>query len=358
MKLPNPVKILYYRIFPALLMSDEAYMGLTIVQNGILFKVLNHQALNGSVPAAGDLLARVVGADTQDVEEFLRVFPKLRTLEDLEGGASDRLAVPFLYHERREVLDYIQERRRSGQKGGRAAQARAREATSLKLSLSSQAKDPDQAQQEEQTSSSRILIAAAAEAIPFPPDLRRDLVRLGIGSQHWDQLLEDTGGPRGLRAALEQLSLKLDQDDIRSPSGFFLMCAAELAGEGMAAYDLLNAQIRSTAPSALLDARWRGLPEPCLESLAVLRAWFNWWTLRHEDPRSEARALGPGSLETAEAWMKFVEAVLLCHPAQVDLEGQLADQLEQLAPNATLPGMARRVRVSFMAKLMGVVEGP
>ena len=88
MPLNSPQKVLSYRMFPALMKADEAYMGLDTLGRGILFGILNHQCLNGSVPADPVAFSGIVRATPEEVRGFLATFTKLKTWRPLkaEGG--------------------------------------------------------------------------------------------------------------------------------------------------------------------------------------------------------------------------------------------------------------------------------
>ena len=86
MPLNSPQKVQYYRRFPALLRSDEAYMGLDALGHGILTCILDLQCMNDSVPADPVVLAGLIRATPEQVRQFLSTFTKLKTLESLEGG--------------------------------------------------------------------------------------------------------------------------------------------------------------------------------------------------------------------------------------------------------------------------------
>lgn len=360
----------FFRVFPAMSTSVEGYMGLSAEQNGILFGILNHQAVNGSVPASVALLARIVRAEESAVERFLREFPDLKTLQELEGGPNDRLAIPYLHFERVAVLTAMQKNRLAGAKGGRITQAKAR-AAALKMATyplhqaglqaegkhcsTRQEQDPDP-EQEKNKSNSNPDAAADDEDELVPEDIRYSLDLLGIGSQNIAGLLTMTGGPKGLRAAVEQLAMKMGHGDIHSPSGFFLTCAAELAKEGLASFDKLYSEVSTAQPKALLDTRWLALPDACRESLEVLQSWWHWWTLNEFAPNANAQSQEGHSREVSDAWFDLIEAIVRHHPKQREIQASGAEKLKGVGPASGLPGLARRIRLSAMAKQIGIVE--
>jgi hypothetical protein len=369
MKLDSPLNMQFFRVFPAMMASVEGYMGLDAEQNGILFGIMNHQAVNGSVPTSVTLLARIVRAEESAVERFLREFSDLKTLQELEGGPDDRLAIPYLHFERASVLADMQKKRLAGAKGGRITQAKAR-AAALKLATyhlhqaglqaegkhhsTRQEQDPEQEQEKDNSNSNPDDDAAEYELVPA--DIRFSLDLLGIGSQNIAGVLTMTGGPKGLRAAVEQLAVKMEHGDIHSPSGFFLTCAAELAKEGLASFDKLYSEVSTAQPKALLDTRWLALPDGCRESLEVLQSWWHWWTLNEFASNANAQSQESHSREVSDAWFDLVESVVRHHPKQRELESSGIEKLKGVGPAGELPGLARRIRLSAIAKQIGIVE--
>lgn len=382
MPLNSPQKVQYYRIFPALMKGDEAYMGLDALGNGILFGILNHQCLNGSVPADPLILSGIVRATPEEVQRFLATFTKLKTLADLEGGPADRLVSPFLDRELKAIHALIEARRQAGSKGGQRTQAKARPAQARAQSASSNAQaeleatlEPSSSRQEQeqetdkdqiQRNSSRhqrvhsnpvgrfeSIADDADGAGGIPGDILEGLSHLGIASNLASELSAKVGGPRALRAALETLESKLQEKGIHSPSGFFLRCAPDLAREGLALYEQVFAETLASERGALRDPRWTQLPEACRESLEVLQTWRVWRRLQQGETN------GDGFTEEAsEARKTFLDACLRHHPERPNLFAALEEKIQQMGNVVDLPGVAIRARYKVLESLLGVAEPP
>ena len=385
MPLNGPRKVHYYRRFPALLRSDEAYMGLDALGHGILTGILDHQCVNGSVPADPVVLAGIVRATPEQVCLFLSTFTKLKTLEALEGGPEDRLANPFLHRELKEIHALIEARRQAGAKGGQKTQAKARPAQARDRQASSSAQaepeaplEPPSSRQEQeqeadkaqiQKDSSRqqrihlgvnghqVSIADAADGITSPPeDIREGLSRLGIAANLLPDLCDKAGGMRGLRAALEILDAKVQQKEIHSPSGFFLRCVEELAREGQALYDEAHGEATRSHRKALADRRWVQLPEACRESLEVLRAWCAWWTIQERLSSASSAMREDLSVEAWDARIAFMETCLRHHPQRAEFLSAIAERQKVTEGISQSPSMAKRLRIAALGNLLGLDE--
>jgi len=370
-------------MFPALLKADEAYMGLDALGSGILFGILNHQCLNGSVPADPVALAGIVRAKPEAVREFLATFTNLKTLEALEGGPADRLANPYLHRELKAIHALIEARRQAGAKGGQRTQAKARPAqtrdqrasSSTQAELEAPLESPPSRQEQEadkaqiQMNSNRqlpihsganghqaSLADAADDEASLPCDIRERLSRLGIAANHGPDLCARAGGTRGLRAALEQLDTKVQEKEVHSPSGFFLRCVEELAREGLALYDEAHEEARMSHRKALTDHRWRQLPEACRESLEVLRAWCAWWT--HQERLSSASSAKKESLsiEAGEARIAFLETCLRHHPQRTEFLAVIAQKQQIKGGPSENSILEKRLRIGALANLLRLDE--
>lgn len=380
MALNSPEKMLYFRVFPALMAADEAYMGLDISDDGVLFRLLRHQCTNGSIPADPDLLARVLVAEPADVRQFLSRFHKLRTLAELEGGPEDRLAVPYLHRERCEVLEMIQAKRAAGAKGGRSTQAKVKRGLPSDLgergsalprfeaTLEHESSEQDQEEHPEQKQTNKHistqastpapqtgLDAAAAGALEqqfLPMDLQEALAALGIAKGVAKVLCKKAGSPRALRAALELLEMKRKEKEIHSPAGFLLKFAPELAQEALAQYEKLLSEASVTSRGALQDPRWQQLPEECRESLAILRKWLLWW---HQENRGGPEGKDVSTSDASrQSRNEFLDACLSHHPDRMNLTKILEEKVEEAKVSPTMPGIRSRVRYNALEQLLGV----
>lgn len=385
MPLNGPQKVHYYRRFPALLRSDEAYMGLDALGHGILTCILDHQCVNGSVPADPVALAGIVRATPEQVRQFLSTFTKLKTLETLEGGPGDRLVNPFLHRELKAIHALIEARRQAGSKGGQKTQAKARPAqardrqasSSAQAELEASLEPPSSRQEQEQETdkaqiqkdSSRqqrihlgvnghqVSIADAADGITsLPEDIREGLSRLGIAANLGPDLCDKAGGTGGLRAALEILDAKVQQKEIHSPSGFFLRCVEELAREGQALYDEAHEEATRNHRKALADRRWVQLPEACRESLEVLRAWCAWWTLQERLSSVSSAMREDLSSEAWDARTAFIETCLRHHPQRTEFLAVIAERQRTTGSISESPSMAKRLRIAALGNLLGLDE--
>ncbi len=385
MPLNGPLKVHYYRRFPALMRSDEAYMGLDALGHGILTCILDHQCVNGSVPADPVALAGIVRATPEQVRQFLSTFTKLKTLETLEGGPGDRLVNPFLHRELKAIHALIEARRQAGSKGGQKTQAKARPAQARERQASSSAQaeleaplEPPSSRQEQeqeadkaqiQKDSSRqqrihmgvnghqSSITDAADGITsLPEDIREGLSRLGIAVNLGPDLCDKAGGIRGLRAALELLDAKAQRKEIHSPSGFFLSFVEELAREGQALYDEAREEFTRTHRKALADCRWVQLPEACRESLEVLRAWCGWWMLQERVSSSSSAMKEDLSAEAWEARIAFMESCLRHHPQRTKFLTVIAERQQTKGGLSENPIMAKRLRIAALGNLLGLDE--
>lgn len=385
MPLNSPQKVLYYRMFPALLKGDEAYMGLDALANGILFSILNHQCLNGSVPADPLALAGIVRATPDEVRRFLGTFTKLQTLEAVEGGPADRLVVPYLHRELEAIHALIEARRQAGAKGGKKTQAKARPArapmpfassvaqakleAALELPSSRQEQEQEEDKNKDQRDSSRqqqihprvnghtAAFSADADGVFYlPADIQEGLSSLGIAASLGSDLCEKAGGVRGLRAALKLLEFKVQRKEIHSPSGFFLRCVGELAKEALACYEQALDGAMDSHRKALMDPRWAQLPGECRESVEVLQTWCAWWSLQERS--SSAKNGNREGIETAawEARGEFFEALYRHHPNRSEIALAIAEKQKAAGRLAESPGMAKRLRIGALASLLGLEE--
>ena len=386
MPLNSPQKVHYYRRFPALLRADEAYMGLDALGHGILTGILDHQCVNGSVPADPVVLAGIVRATPEQVSQFLSTFTKLQTLESLEGGPGNRLVNPFLHRELKAIHALIKARQQAGAKGGqktqakaRPAQARGRQASSsaqaeLEASLEPPSSRQEQEQETDKTKTQRdhsrqqsihqsangqqLSIADAADdSSSLPEDVREGLTGLGIGTNLWPDLCNKAGGIRELRAALGLLETKVQQKEVHSPSGFFLRCVEELAKEGLTQYEQAHAEAMRSHRNALMDTRWTHLPEACRESLEVLRSWCTWWTIQDRISRSTSSAtkddLAPDAWNALD---DLVETCLRHHPQRTEFLAVIAERQKATGSLSESPGMAKRLRIGTLEHLLGLNE--
>ena len=385
MPLNGPQKVHYYRRFPALLRSDEAYMGLDALGHGILTGILDHQCVNGSVPADPVALAGIVRATPEQICQFLSTFTKLRTLDALEGGPGDRLANPFLHRELKQIHALIEARRQAGAKGGQKTQAKARPAQTWDRQATSGAQaeleaffEPTSSRQEQEQKTdkaqiqrdsnrqqrilsganghSKISADAADDFAGLPDDIREGLARLGIASNLSSDLCGKAGGVRRLRAALEQLDTKLQQKEIHSPSGFFLRCLEELAKEGMALYEQAHEEATRSHQKALADHRWLNLPEPCRESVEVLRAWCAWWAIHERLSLASSAMREDLSVEAWDARTAFMETCLRHHPQRTEFLAVTTERQKAKGNIPDSPSMAKRLRIAALGNFLGIEE--
>lgn len=381
--LDSPEKILYFRVFPALMAADEEYMGLSIPDEGILFRILRHQCMNGSVPRDPSRLAQVLAADPADIAQFLMKFSKLKTLAELEGGPEDRLAIPYLHRERMAILSLIAARRKAGAKGGQRTQSKSRSAQAklpgalsnvqARLEASPQPCSTEQEQEpykdQVQKSSSKqqqthsgvkgqpSMPAIDAEDERFlPSDICEELSRLGIASDMAPDLCERAGGVRGFRAAIELLEAKVQRKEIRSPSGFFLRCVGELAQEGLAHFEQAHREAMTTHRNALADSRWIRLPETCRESLEVLRTWCAWWDIQEQSSSAKGSNEDDRIMEIWSARSEFIETCYRHHPNRAEIDSTIAENQKLSCGLAEIPGMATRLRIGALASLLGLEQ--
>ncbi len=381
MSLNSPKKVQYYRRFPALLRADESYMGLDALGHGILTGILDHQCVNGSVPADPRVLATIVRATPEQVSQFLSTFTKLTTLEALEGGPADRLANPFLFRELNGIHTLIEARREAGAKGGKKTQAKARPAQARRPIASSDAQaelEPSSSRQEQeqeedkdknQKDSSRqqhihprvnghtAAFSADADGVFYlPADIQEGLSSLGITASLGPDLCEKAGGARGLRAALELLEFKLQRKEIHSPSGFFLRCVEDLAKEALARYEQALDGAMDSHRKALTDPRWSQLPDECRESVEVLHAWCTWWSLQERSSSANSSNRDGPITEAWAARSEFFEACYRHHPDRSIIAAAIAEKQKAAGRLSESPGMAKRLRIGALASLLGLEE--
>lgn len=103
-----------YQWYVADARNDEIYMLMTYEQRGIYRELLDHQWVNGSVPADPALLAALLH---MDLERFRQVWPLI--MGKFQPHQEGRLLNAKLEAQRRELDAYIEEQRRRGATGGR-----------------------------------------------------------------------------------------------------------------------------------------------------------------------------------------------------------------------------------------------
>lgn len=103
-----------YQWYVADARNDEVYMLMTYEQRGIYRDLLDHQWVEGSIPADPALLAVLLHIDT---ERFRQVWPLI--MGKFQPHRDTRLINAKLEAQRRELDEYIIEQREKGRVGGR-----------------------------------------------------------------------------------------------------------------------------------------------------------------------------------------------------------------------------------------------
>ena len=121
-KMNSPERADYFRIFPAIMLLDDDYVDLDRAQWGSVFLLMMNQwAKRGTLPADPRKLARIAECSLPELEELQRVWPKLQPVD----GEPDRVGIPYLVKEWREVMGFYQEQKEKSQLGIEARKIKA-----------------------------------------------------------------------------------------------------------------------------------------------------------------------------------------------------------------------------------------
>ena len=117
-------------------MAQESYVMASLPERGLLFTLLNHCWVNGSVPADITKLSKVLGLDVNDVRSAYGELVKQYLMPQAE--VSDRLGAPDLSRQKAELKMRRERQIDGGRKGGKTTQERIeghKAASRLPLSL-------------------------------------------------------------------------------------------------------------------------------------------------------------------------------------------------------------------------------
>ena len=116
-KMKKPERADYFRVFAAIMLLDDDYVDLTREQWGSVFLLMLTQwAKGGFLPGDHNKLAKIARCEPDELEELLRVWPKLKKIK----GQPGKVGIPYLTQEYAEVMGYYEGQKIKGEKSAEA----------------------------------------------------------------------------------------------------------------------------------------------------------------------------------------------------------------------------------------------